>query len=184
MPRAGLPTRDQIEEQYQAGIKARNEKIAELRQRSGLSMDDLAKAMGFAGQSSIQRYLSPSYDMGFRPELAAKFRTALIGRGVPPISEADLKVFSGGNLIQPGDDGYEKGDYETNFVRALASIDRQAFREGILTAVLPLVEGEVRIELPSDLSNSSAEAVRVWLEHLVSLAQDLEGQQARLAQRK
>lgn len=74
-------------------IRSRNAKIASLRERSGLSMDELAKLMGFKGSSSIQRYLSPTYDKGFRPELAAKFRAALVGLGDPPIDAHDLSIF-------------------------------------------------------------------------------------------
>jgi hypothetical protein len=54
-------------------LRKRNEKIAAIRERSGLSMDDLAKLMGYKGQSSIQRYLSPDYSKGFRPEVADRF---------------------------------------------------------------------------------------------------------------
>src|ERR1035437_1290772 len=87
---------------YEQLVAARNNKIVKLRNRSGLSMDELAKAMGYAGQSSIQRYLSPFYEKGFRPEVARRFYDALIGRGDPPITDADLQVFFALNLFLPG----------------------------------------------------------------------------------
>jgi hypothetical protein len=164
---------EQMEAAYQARIKERNAKIAEIRQRSGLSMDDLAKAMGYAGQSSIQRYLSPDYDLGFRPELAWRFRAALIGKGNPPITDLDLQVFLDGSLIPPGDPVYEHLDHGTNLVKAMASIDRGALASGVTRASLPVLEGTVKLELPSTLSSSSAETVRVWLSHLVNLACDV-----------
>jgi len=71
-------------------IQRRNDRLAALRERSGLSMDDLAKEMGFKGQSSIQRYLSPTYDKGFRPELVTRFKAAFVGRGDPPIKPSDM----------------------------------------------------------------------------------------------
>lgn len=45
---------------------------------SGLSMDELARKMGFAGQSSIQRYLDPDYNLELRPDMARKFDEALV----------------------------------------------------------------------------------------------------------
>lgn len=64
--------------------------LEKLRVRAGLSMDELAKAMGYAGQSSIQRYLSPDYTSGFRADLVERFVAALVGRGTPPVQMADL----------------------------------------------------------------------------------------------
>lgn len=176
MPRdKGLPTPDEAEANYQAGIKARNEKIAELRRRSGLSMDELAKAMGYAGQSSIQRYLSPDYDMGFRPEIASKFRRALLGRGNPPINDLDLQVFLDGRLIRPGDPVYDReggASHSTGVFQAIASVDRKTFFSGKIKAALPVAEGEMMLEMPSNLSHASAEAARVWVAHLINLATD------------
>lgn len=43
---------------------------------AGLSIDELARKMGFAGQSSIQRYLTPDYDLELRPDMARKFEAA------------------------------------------------------------------------------------------------------------
>lgn len=47
---------------------------------AGLSIDELARKMGFAGQSSIQRYLTPEYDLELRPDMARKFDEALGNR--------------------------------------------------------------------------------------------------------
>lgn len=63
-----------------------------LRKRAGLSMDQLAKAMGLSGSSSIQRYLSDDYDDGFKPKMAARIRAALIAKGSPPIADGDLSI--------------------------------------------------------------------------------------------
>lgn len=45
--------------------------------QAGLSMDELARAMGFAGPSSIQRYLAPDYNLELRSDMARKFDGAL-----------------------------------------------------------------------------------------------------------
>lgn len=63
-----------------------------LRIRSGLSMDDLAKKMGFRGQSSVQRYLGADFDSTLRPSLAGKFALAMEGLGDPPITAAEIIV--------------------------------------------------------------------------------------------
>lgn len=67
------------------------DRLDALREHAGLSMEDLAKLAGFSGQSSIQRYLH-GYTKGFRPEIASRFKAALIGKGNPAITEIDLRV--------------------------------------------------------------------------------------------
>lgn len=54
-------------------------KLNHRRIRAGLSMDELARKMGFAGQSSIQRYLDENYDIELRPGLARRFDEAVSG---------------------------------------------------------------------------------------------------------
>jgi transcriptional regulator with XRE-family HTH domain len=160
------------EASFQRAVATRNSKIAELRERSGLSMDELAKAMGYAGQSSIQRYMSPDYEMGFRPELARRFRSALIGKGEPPITDVDLQVFLGGDLFDQDDPANAR--HGRNLVGALASIDRKPWAAGKLKAALPVAEGEISIEMPKQLSQTSANTARVWVAHLINLAADVE----------
>jgi transcriptional regulator with XRE-family HTH domain len=168
-----LPTPDEAEARFQAWVKMRNEKIAALRERSGLSMDDLAKEMGFRGQSSIQRYLSPDYSMGFRPEIANKFRRALIGKGEPPINDIDLQVFLDNRLIEPGDPVYDRGrGHSRNIAEAMVSITKETRSGPRYRAVLPLAEGEITLEIPSTISPSSAEIARVWAAHLINLVSD------------
>jgi transcriptional regulator with XRE-family HTH domain len=68
-----------------------------LRERSGLSLDALAKAMGYARASSIQRYEDPGaykrehFDRGF----VAKLAKALIGKGDPKIVAAEVWPLAG-----------------------------------------------------------------------------------------
>jgi transcriptional regulator with XRE-family HTH domain len=160
------------EAKYQQLVVARNNKIAELRERSGLSMDELAKAMGYAGQSSIQRYLSADYEKGFRPEIARRFHAALIGKGDPPITDQDLQVFFDPNLFLPGAAVYGRSEHGADLVGVLASIDRKPWGTGKLKAALPIAEGEISIEMPNALSPASAETARIWVAHLINLAAD------------
>ena len=68
------------------------EKFRALRERADLSMDELAKKMGYAGASSIQRYENPNeYKKTYiAPDLAAKLVKALVGRGTPPIEASEV----------------------------------------------------------------------------------------------
>lgn len=67
-----------------------------LRLRAGLSLDALAKAAGYAGASSIQRYEDPSargFHKTYMPrDVVDRFAPHLIGRGDPPISEHEVYV--------------------------------------------------------------------------------------------
>lgn len=182
-------------------IRRRNMKIAGLRERSGLSMEDLAKAMGFKGSSSIQRYLSPSYDKGFRPEIASRFKAALHGRGNPPITSTDLWVFDSwpetpdGKLVDRAlvsAESYKAGGSYADIHEKLAelgvvhteadSIASYMAALGRIKAVgggnpndrvagLPLAEGNVLLRIPKQLSAESAQTLRDWFDHLLNLAQ-------------
>jgi hypothetical protein len=178
-------------------LEARNQKIAELRERSGLSMDELAKLMGFKGQSGIQRYLSADYDKGFRPELAARFKAALIGRGNPPIHPIELTVFdawpeaSDGSTVDMAQmlyEHWESGEPRETFVGKLQDLGlstKNPNMANILAGMqtikahdlkdkaivgLPLLEGHVTLTMPVSISTESAEMLRNWLDHIVSLA--------------
>lgn len=63
-----------------------------LRERAEMSMDDLAKAMGYSRASSIQRYEDPVlYKKDFiTPELVLKMIKAISGKGTPPIKPAEV----------------------------------------------------------------------------------------------
>lgn len=54
-------------------------------------MDELAKAMGFKGASSIQRYESVDYPKEvISTDLATKLLRAVVGKGTPPIEAKDV----------------------------------------------------------------------------------------------
>lgn len=72
------------------------EKLARLRARSGLSLDAVAKAAGYRGRSSVQRYFEPSYDTVFLPrEMAERLSKAFEGKGNPPISIQEVFSLAG-----------------------------------------------------------------------------------------
>lgn len=179
-------------------IKLRNDKLAALRERSGLSMDELAREMGYKGQSSIQRYLSPTYDKGFRPEIAARFKAAFVGRGNPPIktmdmefldnwaetadgqtvdilsllsSHLDTKGTSAGFEEQLADLGLHPRSSVASVLTRMKRLRALEIDESVdRVAGLPLAEGDVLLKIPRHISAESAETLRDWLEHMISLS--------------
>lgn len=77
------------------------ERFNALRERAGISMEKLARAMGLAGRSGVQRYLEPHYnpDGGLPPDKLEAALHALIGKGNPPITEEDV-LSLGSKLVQ------------------------------------------------------------------------------------
>lgn len=72
-------------------------RVRSLRIRSGLTMMELAKEMGFKGLSSLQRYedaskLKPGY---LRRDLVTKLEKALLGKGNPPITRPEIWELAG-----------------------------------------------------------------------------------------
>ncbi|WP_342714423.1 helix-turn-helix transcriptional regulator [Bradyrhizobium sp. B024] len=195
------PTEEQPRRELKSAeerIKIRNDRLALLRERSGLSMDELAKEMGFKGQSSIQRYLSPTYDKGFRPEITARFKAAFVGRGDPPIKTSDMEFLDNWAETEDGKtvdvmslfarhldaEGTSAGFEEhlvslglrprSSVARTLTSMRRIRALEIDETvdrvAGLPLKEGDVLLKIPKQISAESAETLRDWLEHMISLS--------------
>ena len=72
-------------------------RLRQLMHRAGMSMDELAKAMGYARASSIQRYLTDGeYKKKFiSADLAEKFEAALVGKGKPPIARDEVWDMAG-----------------------------------------------------------------------------------------
>lgn len=72
-------------------------RVRSLRERSGLTMAQMAKAMGYKGASSIQRYENPDqYKGGYLPrDFVAKIERALLGKGNPPIQRAEVWELAG-----------------------------------------------------------------------------------------
>lgn len=73
------------------------ELLADLKARAGLSMEALAKEMGRKYGSSIQRYFDKSaFTKKYLPlDIAQEFAGALVGKGDPPITEAEVLRLAG-----------------------------------------------------------------------------------------
>ncbi len=79
------------------------QRLRALLKRAGISMERLARDMGFAHASGIQRYLSDAYPKErLDLEIAQKFARGLMGRGLPPITEAEVMSLTGiAHLLPP-----------------------------------------------------------------------------------
>lgn len=70
-------------------------KLLALKERSGLSLENIAKGAGYSRASSIQRYFSAEFEAEFLPrKLVDKLTEALVGFGDPPISKNDVEELS------------------------------------------------------------------------------------------
>lgn len=83
--------------------KTTRQLLREIRDRTGLSMDAFAKAIGLKGQSSYQRYESEAgYERRkfLTPEMAMKIGEAFVGKGQPPITDAEVRQLAGLTLLE------------------------------------------------------------------------------------
>jgi phage repressor protein C with HTH and peptisase S24 domain len=69
------------------------EKLVALRTRSGLSLEQVAKAMGLAGRSSVQRLFSGDVD-ALGPVDALRLADVFEGKGSPPITREEVTRLS------------------------------------------------------------------------------------------
>ncbi|KQV83272.1 S24 family peptidase [Rhizobium sp. Root1220] len=116
-------------------------KVRALRERAELSMDAFALAMGYSRASSIQRYEDPAlYKKEFlAPELVLKMIKALVGKGEPPITAAEVwllarpeVIASRGGIIESydpdaheshEDDAYTREHWRPKIEGAIPEID-------------------------------------------------------------
>lgn len=75
---------------YVADEQTTGERLAAFRIRSGMTFNALAVAAGYAGGSSIQKYLDPAYDQPLSVDVAIRFANALEGKGSPPITRVEV----------------------------------------------------------------------------------------------
>lgn len=72
-------------------------RVRALRKRTGLSMASFARALGYKGASSVQRYENPvEYSGGYLPrDLVSLMEKALVRKGTPPISRDEVWELAG-----------------------------------------------------------------------------------------
>lgn len=71
--------------------KTTGELLSELRDRSGMTLSEIAKAAGYKGPSSVQMMFSPDYAVRpLNPTIANRLVDALAGKGSPPIDPEEI----------------------------------------------------------------------------------------------
>jgi transcriptional regulator with XRE-family HTH domain len=92
-----LPVADVIADSSIAETNAPALRLRNLRNRAGLSMADMAKALDMAGASSYQRYEDPDlFTKNFLPwHITKRVAALLVGKGSPPITRAEVFDLSG-----------------------------------------------------------------------------------------
>ncbi|RVI52137.1 LexA family transcriptional regulator [Sinorhizobium medicae WSM1115] len=150
------------------------EKFRQLRERAGLSMDELAKGMGYKGASSIQRYENPDeYKKEFiSPDIAAKLLNVVVGKGTPPIDAKEVwgltRPASGAlvgsfdpdtheQFLDDGAPGYTREHWRAHVEGALPELDVK----------LGAGEGIVGDTINIPVGNESATGHRVVAEWLI-----------------
>jgi hypothetical protein len=68
-------------------------RLREMLRRAAMNYEDFARAIGKAGGSSVQRYLDPDRD-SIPLHLIEPIASALVGRGTPPITQAEVKALA------------------------------------------------------------------------------------------
>lgn len=94
--------------------------VRSLRERAGLSMAAMAKAMGYRNASSYQRYEDANAYSGghLKRDLVAKLDRALTGKGVPPITAQEVWELAGPEFAEMREYTYVPLDEETYEVAA------------------------------------------------------------------
>lgn len=82
--------------------------VKSLRERAGLSMAAMAKAMGYRNASSYQRYEDANAYSGghLKRDLVAKLDRALTGKGNPPITPQEVWELAGPEFVEVRDFTY------------------------------------------------------------------------------
>jgi hypothetical protein len=108
-----------------------------LKNRSGLTLEAIARRAGYRGRSSVQSFFSEAYDKPLDTDVALKLCQALVGIGKPPIDRAEILQLTG---------MFEKNAEVVKFEGA--SIDRMAVDVPIVGTVLGAdrVSGALSIE--------------------------------------
>jgi hypothetical protein len=92
------------------------QRLARLRARSGLSLEKLAKAAGYRGRSSVQRFFEPAYDKHLPADVAQQLLLAMEGKGEPPISPQEVFALTGINFISAERHIFTPGETVRNVV--------------------------------------------------------------------
>jgi SOS-response transcriptional repressor LexA len=103
-------------------------RLRQLRLKAGLSMAQVARACGFKRASSYQRYEDETkFTRPYLPrEIAEKLVGCLVGKGSPPITEADVMALTGVSGVD-----LSTGGHVGRLVEVIAVVEAGAWREAV-----------------------------------------------------
>jgi len=87
-------------------------KLRRLQERSGRSYEEIARAAGYAGKSSVQRYFEPTFDGDLRPDVWRKLAKGFEGSPVDPaeiIAVSGISALSNATPVVFNGPGRQKG---------------------------------------------------------------------------
>ena len=78
------------------GEETTGQKLARLRARARLSLDEVARTAGYKGRSSVQRFFHPAYDVDYLAmDVARRLAGAFAGKGDPPVAAEEVLSLAG-----------------------------------------------------------------------------------------
>lgn len=80
---------------YMAGTQNVGEILLALKERSDLTLEEIAAGAGYAAKSSVQHYFSKAFSGPLAQKAAAKLANAFEGKGSPPIERAEVMTLVG-----------------------------------------------------------------------------------------
>ena len=143
-------------------------RMRSLRERTGMSIDQMARAMGYASASSIQRYFDAGkLKQGYlKRDFVAKVEKVLLGKGSPPITRPEIWELAGpefnfGATLEPANavvisPNVTSGNKIPVYGSAVGGIDGEfamngvALYEVIAPAVLDNVSGAYAVQVAGE----------------------------------
>lgn len=83
--------------------KSVSNQFAALQRRADLTLEELAKKLGYAGPSSVQRYVSPEFEGPYLPAKLVQRAMKLVGLGQPPIKDREVLALGGPLIAREGE---------------------------------------------------------------------------------
>jgi hypothetical protein len=94
------------------------ETLVALRERSGLTLEDVARNADYRGRSSVQKFFTAEYDPEFLDvSVARRLAKAMVGHGRPPIDADEIMDLAAN---EPGASRKVGADVKSNIIRDVA----------------------------------------------------------------
>ena len=84
-------------------IPTTGEILSQLRERSGMTLEEISEAGGYRTKSGVQEFFKPFYTRPLATGVAKKLALAMAGKGTPPITVDEIYALTGvmGGTVEP-----------------------------------------------------------------------------------